>query len=198
MNYLYQLYKPVRCYSREGCGGYFNPVITAAVTVCGGVTVRVAVCYFFAQILGGLTGAALSLAILPSDMYSLYLGGSTTLVNGTEPGWGLLAEGILTFILVLTVLMVTVDENKQQLSPLVTGLSIVVGVMAGASLTGGSMNPARSLGPAVCYSLHQDSSYVWSYHYIYWVGPAAGAVVATLVFRFLFASGSREQYRPSV
>lgn len=64
-------------------------------------------------------------------MYSSYLGGSTTLVNGTEPGWGLLAEGILTFILVLTVLMVTVDENKQQLSPLVTGLSIVVGVMAG-------------------------------------------------------------------
>lgn len=131
-------------------------------------------------------------------MYSLYLGGSTTLVNGTEPGWGLLAEGILTFILVLTVLMVTIDENKQQLSPLVTSLSIVVGVMSGASLTGGSMNPARSLGPAVCYSLHQDRSYVWSYHYIYWVGPAAGAVVATLVFRFLFASGSREQYRPSV
>lgn len=179
-------------------GGYFNPVITASVTLCGGVTVRVAVCYFFAQILGGLTGAALSLAILPSDMYSLYLGGSTTLVNGTEPGWGLLAEGILTFILVLTVLMVTIDENKQQLSPLVTSLSIVVGVMSGASLTGGSMNPARSLGPAVCYSLHQDGSYVWNYHYIYWVGPAAGAVVATLVFRFLFASGSREQYRPSV
>lgn len=42
-------------------GGYFNPVITASVTLCGGVTVRVAVCYFFAQILGGLTGAALSL-----------------------------------------------------------------------------------------------------------------------------------------
>lgn len=48
-----------------------------------------------------------------------------------EEGWGLLAEVILSFILVLTVLMVTVDENKQQLSPLVTGLSIVVGVMAG-------------------------------------------------------------------
>lgn len=47
-------------------------------------------------------------------MYSLYLDGSTTLVNGTEPGWGLLAERILTSILVLTVLMVTVDENKQQ------------------------------------------------------------------------------------
>ena len=98
------------------------------------------------------------------------------------------------------------------------------------------MNPARSLGPAVCYSSRHSDSQVWRYHYIYWVGPTAGALVASILFRynisrnveeggggsginiiktsnthilfkiidslpyscfrFLFASGSRKQYRP--
>nr|XP_022313195.1 aquaporin-8-like [Crassostrea virginica] len=178
-------------------GGYFNPVITASLALCGDLSVRLAVSLFAAQILGGMAGAALALAILPPNMYVSNLGGSTTLLNETEAGWGLFAEGILTVLVVLTVLMTTLDEHDEHhLSPFAVGFSILVGVTAGASLTGGSMNPARSLGPAVCYSSRHSDSQVWRYHYIYWVGPTAGALVASILFRFLFASGSRKQYRP--
>ena len=71
-------------------------------------------------------------AILPPNVYVSNLGGSTTLLNETEPGWGLFAEGILTVLVVLTVLMTTLDDHDEQhLSPFAVGFSILVGVTAG-------------------------------------------------------------------
>ena len=65
-------------------------------------------------------------------MYVSNLGGSTTLLNETEPGWGLFAEGIMTVLVVLTVLMTTLDEHDEHhLSPFAIGFSILVGVTAG-------------------------------------------------------------------
>lgn len=55
--------------------------------------------------------------------------------------------------------------------------------------TGGSMNPARSLGPAVSFSVYADyvDDLVWKYHYIYWVGPFAGTLVAALMYRYILS-----------
>ncbi|XP_062605123.1 aquaporin-8-like [Saccostrea cucullata] len=176
-------------------GGHFNPAITAAVTLCGGVPLLVAVCYFIAQIIGGLIGAALVLGILSGRDYKLRAGGATILSSRTEPGWGVLTEAILTFMLILTVLMTTMDEKKQKLAPLAIGFAVTVGVMAGSTVTGGSMNPARSLGPAVS-TLKYDIDGVWEYHYIYWVGPFVGLLVATLVYRLLFEKRGRQRKNP--
>lgn len=52
--------------------------------------------------------------------------------------------------------------------------------------TGGSMNPARSLGPAIAFSVYSDyvDDVIWKYHYIYWVGPLAGTLFAALMYRY--------------
>ncbi|XP_061181904.1 aquaporin-8-like [Saccostrea echinata] len=174
-------------------GGYFNPAITFALTLNGALPVLVAVCFFIAQIVGGLLGAALALAAVPENKYIQFIGGATMLINDTKPGWAVLVESILTFILASTVLLTTLDKKKKKLSALAIGFSVIACTLSGAPYTGGSMNPARSLGPAVSYSRYLYFN-VWEHHYVYWVGPTAGALVAAIVYRFLFAKRRTPEY----
>lgn len=55
-------------------------------------------------------------------------------------------------------------------------------------MTGGSMNPARSFGPVVCMSKPQINDIVWKHHYVYWVGPTAGSIVAAVIYRFILST----------
>ncbi|XP_062605113.1 aquaporin-8-like isoform X2 [Saccostrea cucullata] len=174
-------------------GGYFNPVITFALTLNGALPVLVAVCFFIAQIGGGLLGAALALAAVPTNKYTQFIGGATMLINETEPGWAVLIEGILTFIVTLTVCITALDKTKKKMSPLAVGFSVIACAMSGAQYTGGSMNPARSLGPAASYSKYLEFN-VWEHHYVYWAGPTAGALVAAIIYRFLFAKRRTPDY----
>ncbi|XP_062605110.1 uncharacterized protein LOC134266919 [Saccostrea cucullata] len=81
--------------------------------------------------LGGLIGASLVFGILSERDYNSSAGGATVLSSRTEPGWGVVTEAILTFMLILTVLMTTMDEKKHKLAPLAIGFAVTVGVMAG-------------------------------------------------------------------
>ncbi|KAG6924531.1 putative aquaporin TIP4-1, partial [Chelydra serpentina] len=70
---------------------------------------------------------------------------------------------------------------------LAVGFSVTAGALAAGTFSGGSMNPARSLGPAVLTG-------IWDHHWVYWIGPSLGAVLAGLSYEFLFASSaSREK-----
>lgn len=186
-------------------GGHFNPAITLGCTLAGALSIPLAVYYFFAQILGGMLGAALTRAVYPEEMYKEMVGGSTSLKDykNVKPGWGVMTEAILTFIIVLTFLHSKVDKKSQH-APLSVGLSVAACSFAGVSLTGGSMNPARSFGPALAFTVYngliidQIRYDCWEYHYIYWVGPIAGALIAALTYRFVLASAERriELLRP--
>ncbi|XP_065923542.1 aquaporin-8 isoform X1 [Magallana gigas] len=185
-------------------GGHFNPAITLGCTVAGALSIPLAVCYFFAQILGGMLGAAFTRAVYPEEMYKAMVGGSTFLKDykNVKPGWGVMTEALLTFIIVLTFLHSLVDK-KSKLAPLSVGLTVAVCSAAGSNLTGGSMNPARSFGPTVAVTVYKcwidvdifNQKHVlydgWEYHYIYWVGPIAGALFAALIYRFVLASVER-------
>ncbi|XP_062605108.1 aquaporin-8-like [Saccostrea cucullata] len=163
-------------------GGHFNPVVTLGVTLSGGMHWVASIFYVLAQLIGGMVGAAFVLAVLPETVYKSITGGAHTLGSGVYPGWAILAEGILTFLLVFTVLLTAVDENKTKLAPLAIGFSVAVDIIAGAKTTGASMNPARSFGPAVAYSKYGDVN-VWEHHYVYWFGPICGAGVAALLYK---------------
>ncbi|XP_062605117.1 aquaporin-8-like isoform X2 [Saccostrea cucullata] len=178
-------------------GGHFNPAITSAVALCGGVSLLSAVCYIIAQLVGGLIGAALVLGILSERDFKSRVGGATMLRSGTEPGWGVLTEAILTFMLILTVLMTTIDEKKHKLAPLAIGFAVTVGVMAGGPVTGGSMNPARNLGPIVSTAKYHMEAGL-KYHYIYWVGPIVGLLIATLIYRLIFDTRARQRKNPYI
>ncbi|XP_076444341.1 aquaporin-8-like [Babylonia areolata] len=171
-------------------GAHVNPAVTFGVLLADAVSVGKTVLYVIAQLAGALLGATLSRVILPSHLYTAIGGGAHTLGSGVEPGEGVLCEVVLTAVLVLTVLVSAVDpRTKSPLAPLAVGFAVIVNVLAGAQITGGSMNPARSFGPAVVISF--ETSGYWNYHYVYWVGPFLGSLVAGVLYRLLFASGEK-------
>ncbi|KAK3091663.1 hypothetical protein FSP39_021648, partial [Pinctada imbricata] len=166
-------------------GGHFNPVVTLGVTLSRALLPSVGVLYFVFQLLGGMLGAALARGVLPEETYKNINGGTQVLGPNVEAGWAVLTEGVLTFMLVLTVLLAAVDnKTKSSLAPLAIGFVVIVDIMAGGNVTGASMNPARSFGPAVVFSpfISDGKPEVWTYHYVYWVGPAGGSIVSALVY----------------
>jgi len=163
-------------------GTHINPAVTVGVWFAGKMGAGRAVSYIVFQIIGGILGAmALRMALggsasglgqtLPAS--SLAVGGVTISVTA---GMAVVIEAILTFLLVNCVLNAAVSGKAGSMAGLAIGLTYTLGILMGGPLTGGSLNPARSIGPAV--ALGQFSS-LW----IYIVGPVLGAIVAALLYR---------------
>ena len=88
-------------------------------------------------------------------------------------------EIFLTFML-LTIIMVVVNNQGRlgYISGIAIGSTVCFGILVGGPISGGSMNPARSFGPAAV-------SWSWSHHWVYWVGPLAGAVMETAIWHLI-------------
>lgn len=158
-------------------GGHLNPAVTFAVLLAGKIGARRAAGYAVAQLVGAAAGAWLLALVLPAAAAGSL--GVHVLGAGVSPSQGLLVEVILTFTLVSTVLATAVDpRGPGHLAPVAIGLAVLVGHLVGVPLTGASMNPARSFGPAVVAG-------IWANHWVYWAGPLAGALLALLLHRWL-------------
>ena len=107
--------------------------------------------------------------------------GATT-PNGTTES--LILEGIMTFILVLVIIK-TVNSKENLLAPLAIGGTILVCATFGGPISGASLNPARSFGPALIAN-------VWDGHWIYWIGPIVGSILAALIYKFVFGQINEE------
>ncbi|PRP73377.1 aquaporin-4 isoform 2 [Planoprotostelium fungivorum] len=170
-------------------GGHLNPAVTLTLVLTSNKNAFKGIFYIIAQIIGGILGSAFLRASAPEAQWKNALLGATTLQNGTTPGQGVFIEAILTFILVFTVFgTVKLDMTPHtmgQLAALAIGLAVLVCHMMGASLTGPSINPARSFGPAVVGG-H------WENQWVYWVGPLIGGVLAGLVYQFLLSPDLHE------
>jgi len=159
-------------------GGHLNPAVTIAFLFTGKTNPLLAVLYIFAQLLGAYAGAALLVSLAPVETAGKM---SLTLVHADislAQAWGV--EAIITFILVITVFS-CVDSKRKDIGgsfPLQIGLAVVVGGLFGGKFTGGSMNPARSFGPALLTG-------VWDNHWVYWVGPVTGGVLAGILYTFV-------------
>ncbi|CAL3968069.1 unnamed protein product [Diplocarpon coronariae] len=153
-------------------GGLFNPAVTLGMCLIGALPYVRGVCLTVAQILGGITAAAIVSALLPGELtVRTNLGGGTTVVQG------LFIEMFLSALLVFTIFMLAAEKHKGTfIAPVGIGLALFVAELMGVYFTGGSVNPARSFGPSVVsHKFH-------SYHWIYWVGPILGAIVASGFF----------------
>ena len=130
-------------------------------------------------------------AVLPAKGAEQGLG-MTLLGNDVGSGQGVVIEAIVTFLLVLVVHGVT-DPKREDCrgwAPMAIGLSISVAHMAAVPLTGSSMNPARSLGPAVIVGL-------WTDQWIYWLGPLLGAVIAGALYRLSMRARGKDEEQAS-
>src|SRR6185295_12032528 len=94
----------------------------------------------------------------------------------------LLTEFILTFLLMTSIYGTAVDERAapMKIGGFGIGLAVTFDILAAGKVTGASMNPARSFGPALVHSCVQRHSY-FDWHWCYWVAPIAGAIVAANV-----------------
>merc|ERR1712093_56062 len=160
-------------------GGVFNPAVSLGLALIGAHTPVRAIILTVAQCLGSITGAAITSGLLPGP-----LNVRTTLVAGTSIVRGLFIEMFLTLLLMLTVLVVTVEKTSigadaGSVAPVSFGLALFLAELVGVFYTGGSLNPARSLGPDVVIGQFD------TYHWIYWLGPALGACVAVAFWKMI-------------
>lgn len=159
----------------SGC--HVNPAVSLGVLLSGKMSGKDFVGYVIAQVIGAIiAGAALS-AILGADTGL----GTNGLYNG-DAGISLLIEGILTFVFVLAILGVTSKEGFQSVAGLVIGLSLTFVHILGIAFTGTSVNPARSIGPAI-FAGGQALSSLW----VFIVAPLVGAALAAVVYKYLSA-----------
>jgi aquaporin Z len=171
----------------SGC--HINPAITMGFAVSGRMTWSEAFSYWIAQFAGGIAGALLLWGIFStSPLYSRSSDGLGTNGYGKESmihinlGGAILAEIVLTFLFVFVVLGVTSKLGSPGFAGLAIGLSLVVVHLVGIPLTGTSVNPARSFGPALVVG-STALKQVW----VFIVAPPIGGALAALVYRYLFA-----------
>ena len=159
-------------------GGHLNPAVTLAALVTGKIRISNGAAYIAAQLVGAALGALLVSWVIPVAAHGNL--GAHSLGLGISINQGLLAEIILTFVLVFVVFGTAIDpRGPGHLAPIAIGLAVLVDHLFGVPVTGASMNPARSFGPALVAG-------VWAGHWIYWIGPLIGGVLAGLAYQFLF------------
>ncbi|XP_071755547.1 aquaporin-8a.1 [Centroberyx gerrardi] len=162
-------------------GGHFNPAVSLSVYLCGGMELTLLGPYVLAQLSGGMIGAGLAKAIYPSPMFMVSSGGAFNVVKTTGAlGGATVAEMMMTLFLTTVVCMGAVNSRtRSQSAPFCIGLTVTASILAGGSVSGACMNPARALGPAVVANY-------WDHHWIYWVGPTCGALLTVSFIRLLF------------
>lgn len=161
-------------------GAHFNPAVTLGLMTARRINPILALLYIAGQIIGGV-GACLALvAVLPQQVWQAFNLGTPSVAKGYTTLEALVLEAILTFFLVLAVFGTAVDTRAARIGGFGIGLTVFVDILVGGNITGGVMNPARAITPAIVSGAWNGD---W---WIYWVGPIVGAVLAALLYSSIF------------
>ncbi len=157
----------------SGC--HINPAVSLGMAIAGRMTWKEACKYMIAQVLGAIAGAAL-LGVILRSFYAL---GANSFNGTTVTTWiALLVETILTFVFVLTILGVTDKKENGHATGIIIGLTLTVVHLFGLPFTGTSVNPARSIGPALL-----QGGLALSQLWVFIVAPLLGATLAAFFYK---------------
>lgn len=163
-------------------GGHFNPAVSLAMWIRKKINLAEFGIYVLSQIVGALLATLLLFVFL--DAKNTALGGNQVALVFMQKDMGLvvglLAEVVLTFVLVSTIIGVTKEEENNHIAGIVIGLVLTGLIVVGFQITGGSLNPARSLAPAL-FEQGKVLQQVW----LYILGPLVGGALAALLGNFL-------------
>jgi MIP family channel proteins len=165
--------------------GHLNPAVTLGFLVTRRIEPMMATVYIIAQLLGAAVAAYALKAIFPADIAVAARLGGQSIAGDISAGQAILCEFIATFFLVFVVFGTAVDPAAPKVGGFAIGLTITADILAIGPLTGGSMNPARSFGPAVASGILEGQL-------IYWIGPILGAIAAALLYDGLFLRRGKE------
>jgi aquaporin TIP len=182
----------------EISGGHINPAVTWALLITDRLSIVRAAVYWVSQFTGALVGSAILKGLLTEEL-EFHMG--CHMVNDQLTDWqGLGLEIVFTFIFVLVVFSTAIspfvgkmapvggsEYGPGKMTPFAVGATIMILILVGAPMTGGSMNPARSLGPAV---VRGDTC--WDRHWVYWFGPLIGSTSAAVIAQVLFLSSPED------
>ena len=155
-------------------GAHINPAVTLGMALSGRTGWRDVPVYWAAQLVGAAAaGGALRM------MFGLVGNMGRNEPSGSDVQ-SLAAEVLVTFVLMLVIASVVSNPRLAPLSGVAIGSTITMAMLFLGPVSGASMNPARSFGPAL-------ASMSWASHWVYWVGPALGAAAAVMVHKFVLA-----------
>ena len=152
-------------------GGHFNPAVTVGMLVGGKIDVVKAAAYIVVQLVGGIVAAfVLRLVLVDPSNFGVTKG----VLTDSNIGSAAIIEAILTFFLVSTIYQTAVHGRAGNVAPIAIGFTLAACILAGGYYTGASLNPARTLGPALAAG---DLSYVIPYIVATCLGGAAGGAI---------------------
>lgn len=163
-------------------GGQFNPAVTLALLATRKMSLHDSLFYILTQLVAATAAGYLLVAMFNTT--AVWDGTPVPKLPFTAMK-AMIMEVILTFILVFVIFGVAVDRRGPNLvAGLLIGLTVTLDILFGGPYTGASMNPARSFGPAL-------ASANWMHHWVYWVGPLLGGVLAGLAYNTAFLQPAR-------
>ena len=165
--------------------GHLNPAVTAGFLATRRIEPMMAVVYWIAQFTGAIVASYALKALYPENIVTVTRLGGQSISSSITMTQAIVLEAIATFFLVFVVLGTAVDPKGPKVGGFAIGLTVTAGILGIGPLTGGSMNPARSFGPAVVTHLFEGQA-------AYWIGPLLGGVIAAILYDRLFLLRAEE------
>lgn len=170
-------------------GAHINPAVTIPMMITKKIGFADGIGYIVFQIIGALVAALALFAILPDAGMEVNLGtqgGPSDLLNNNAIS-GMALELVFTFFLVVTIFGVAVHKKAPAgIHGISIGGMVFLLHLIGVPLTGASMNPARTFGPALV-------SGSWEFHWIYWVGPIVGGIIAGVLMNYIYVKKAEQE-----
>lgn len=171
-------------------GGHVNPAVTLGMLVTKRIDFGTAVQYIAAQLVGATVAGAMVMAIFKgmntpdgtSVVSAVQLGTPNYDPSKLGTGLAIFIEAAMTFLLLFAIFGTAVDPRAPKIGGFAIGLTIAADILMGGPLTGASMNPARTFGPGIVAAMSGNFAGFWSQQAVYWIGPVAGGVLASLVY----------------
>ena len=168
-------------------GGHVNPAVTISLFIAGRFPGKNVVPYIIAQLIGAVLASATFSVLFGYNVANSVQFGAT--IPGIRGPWvAFFGEFVMTFFFLWTIMGITSRTNNTAVIAIVIGIYVSIMIFMLGTVSGGSINPARSFGPAVLSGILFNGKY---YQWIYWIAPILGGALGALSYKYMYQEKTR-------